>query len=396
MEIYYLQKLFEKYILNECTNEEKRQLMAFIEQPENEDAVKNMIDDYIARSHGEEELNSEKASLIMRRIFQRGDNTAISLPHRKNRLFFLWRVAAVILFAVVGVYSWKYYQGDKQHLEDSTTAKTEAKPAVVPGGNYATLKRSNGTVFLLDSLKDGSISQGNTRIEKKNGMLIYSVAEDKNLRADQIIYNTLSTPAGGQYQVLLPDGSKVWLNAASSLYFPSAFKSDIREVSIQGEAYFEVAHDNRRPFHVKVEDMVVKVLGTHFNINAYKDDDNIRTSLLEGSIRITTGNTSKLLQPGQQGILKTGNGALDVKDADMDHVIAWKNGLFDFSGSDFYTIMHQISRWYNVDIEFAGQVPNRDFEGKISRKAQLSEILQILELQNLKFEVTGGKIIVKN
>jgi hypothetical protein len=397
MEIYYLQKLFEKYIRNECSNEEKRELMAFIEQPQNEEVLKGLIDDYIANSDTEEELNPEKANLILRRILRRNDAAPVSLASKKNGPGFLFRAAAILLFTAIGVYFWKYYQSSDQHAEQPSAALIQkAKDAVIPGGNHATLRRSNGTLFLLDSLKDGSISEGSIHIEKRDGMLIYSLSEDKNLKTDQVVYNTLTTPAGGQYQVLLPDGSKVWLNAASSLYFPSAFKGNTREVSIQGEAYFEVAHDTHRPFDVKVEGMVVRVLGTHFNINAYKDDSNIRTSLLEGSIRIKTGNISKLLEPGQQGILKTGDGALDVKDADMNQVIAWKNGLFDFTGSDFYTIMHQIGRWYNVDIEFAGEIPRRDFEGKISRKAQLSEILQILELQNLKFEVNGKKIVVKN
>jgi ferric-dicitrate binding protein FerR (iron transport regulator) len=248
---------------------------------------------------------------------------------------------------------------------------------------------------VLDSVGDGSIYKGNIRIKKENGMLIYQVGENTNGLEAEVIYNTLSTPPGGQYQVQLADGTKVWLNAESSLYFPSAFKGDTRQVAVRGEAYFEVAVNKEKPFHVKADDVEIKVLGTHFNINAYKEENRTTTSLLEGSVQITTGTATKFLKPGEQGVLKRAAGSLDVRKADMDQVVAWKNGLFNFTNCDFPTIMHQIGRWYNVDVEFQGEVPNRRFEGKISRGAQLPEILQILELQNIKFEVTGRKIIVR-
>jgi ferric-dicitrate binding protein FerR (iron transport regulator) len=195
--------------------------------------------------------------------------------------------------------------------------------------------------------------------------------------------------------VILPDGSRVWLNAASTLRFPTAFTGNEREVALTGEAYFEVAKDNSRPFRVMAGNMQVNVLGTQFNINAYPEESAIRTSLLEGSVRITNGNVSGLLKPGQQAVLDREEGNIKIKDVDMSGIVAWKNGLFQFEGADIITIMREISRWYDVEVVYAGKVPVRRFEGKISRNVQLSDVLEILELSNVKFTLEGRKIIVQ-
>jgi ferric-dicitrate binding protein FerR (iron transport regulator) len=195
--------------------------------------------------------------------------------------------------------------------------------------------------------------------------------------------------------MVLPDGSKVWLNAESSLRFPTAFTGNQREVTLTGEAYFEVAKNKEKPFRVEVDGMSINVLGTHFNVNAYLDENNIRTSLLEGSVKIIKGNLSELLKPGYQAVLNKKQDKIRITDADMDGVMAWKNGLFQFDGADINTIMHEIGRWYNVEIVYSGKVPARTFEGKISRNAELSEVLRILELSKVKFSVVGRKIIVQ-
>ncbi|MBL7734197.1 MAG: FecR family protein [Chitinophagaceae bacterium] len=394
MEADQLQRLFEKYVRNECTSREKRELLAFVERMENEKAVMDLIDRFIARTGGGEELDNEKAGIMLQRILRKEQLPTPVLSRVKSRYSLAWKAAAAVILFAAGFYLWRNYTGSG---ESPSVAALTDQPGIMPGGSHAILSMSDGRSILLDSMKDGHIAQGGIQVVKRNDMLIFSASRNNDhAEQDRVIFNTLSTPAGGQYQVLLPDGSKVWLNATSSLHFPNVFTGDTREVVIEGEGYFEVASNNKKPFHVKVGNMVVKVLGTHFNINAYKDDGRIRTSLLEGSIRITEGSMSELLAPGQQGILKSGEGKLDIQTMDMDLVIAWKNGLFNFTGSDFYTIMHQIGRWYDMQIEFEGKIPNRNFEGKISRSAQLSEILKILELQNLKFEVKGRKIIVKD
>jgi ferric-dicitrate binding protein FerR (iron transport regulator) len=187
----------------------------------------------------------------------------------------------------------------------------------------------------------------------------------------------------------------VWLNASSSIHFPTAFTGNHREVELTGEAYFEVAKNKEKPFHVNVNGMQVEVLGTHFDVNAYGDEGGIKTSLLEGSVKIKSGQTSGLLKPGEQATLIKDRSLIEIKKADMNEVMAWKNGLLQFDGAGLSSLLSEISRWYNVDIVYKGQVPDRRFEGKISRDAQLSDVLKILELSNVKFSVLGKKIVVQ-
>lgn len=390
MDANRLQTLFGKFIRSECTDSEKRELMAFVADRQNEALVKQVMDVYIAEIKTTAELDAEKANAILERIQGAGE----SIKPARN-IFSLrsgvWAAAAVFFLAIAGFAVWKGFQPQipqQQEMGDNG-------PAAKKAAQHAMLSMSDGSSILLDSIGNDKIVKGNLRIEKKNGTLIFSVAGNTGTSAGPVIENTLTTPAGLQYQVLLQDGTKVWLNAASSLHFPGTFTGNKREVSLEGEGYFEVAHDAGKPFFVKTGDMTVRVLGTHFNINAYKDDGSIRTSLVEGSIQVSNGNSTRLLVPGQQGVLRSDDGKLDVQPADIEQVIAWKEGLFYFSGSDLYTIMNQIGRWYNVEIEYEGEIPKRNFEGKISRSAQLPEILKILELQNFRFEVKEKKVIVK-
>jgi len=238
------------------------------------------------------------------------------------------------------------------------------------------------------------------------------------------IYNTISTPRGGQYQLVLPDGTRVWLNAASSLRFPTAFTGSDRTVSMTGEVYFEVAPDKVRPFHVQVNDMTVDVLGTHFNVMAYGDEAAVKTTLLEGSVKVKAGDQERLLIPGQQASLgnraapgapqaggaqsdavqraSTGNpGAprpaaekLSVQTADVQQAIAWKNGFFEFENMDLGTIMRQISRWYDVDISYETQDTAARFGGGISRKLDLPDVLRLLEVNGVHFRLDKRTLTV--
>ncbi|HEY9259959.1 FecR family protein, partial [Chitinophaga sp.] len=201
-----------------------------------------------------------------------------------------------------------------------------------------------------------------------------------------------------QYQLVLADGSSVWLNAASSVRFPAAFSGNVRRVEITGEAYFEVApllrNGKKVPFIVSTHGMEVQVLGTHFNVNAYPDERTIKTTLLEGSVIVTKGKTKQLLKPGEQARLDPGNNLVLYKDVDTDREIAWKNGYFSFDQADLSSVMRQISRWYDVDIVYAGQVPDRHFGGEISRTSRVSEVLKILEESKVHFKIEEKRIIV--
>lgn len=260
-----------------------------------------------------------------------------------------------------------------------------------PGTNGAVLTLANGEKILLDSTKAGVLGvQGNTLLVNNNGQIAYS----NQPYGDTVLrYNTIATPRGRQYQVVLSDGSRVWLNAGSSLYYPASFGPGKREVSITGEAYFEVAKDNKRPFLVTARGTTVEVLGTHFNINAYDDETSIRTTLLEGSVKVSAGTQSRLLQPGQLAQINE-NAPIKVVEANTDVVMAWVNGYFSFDNTDLSAIMRQLSRWYDVEIEYQGEIPDRQFGGEISRNTNASDVLKILEESKIHFLIKDKKIIV--
>lgn len=286
---------------------------------------------------------------------------------------------------------------------------------VQPGGDKAMLTLADGRTIVLDSVQNGAIANdGSIVVNKQEGAVVYEHAATANTNT-AVSYNTLSTPRGGQYKVVLPDGSQVWLNAASSITYPTAFSSNERKVSISGEAYFEVHKDAAHPFRVVVAatathpESVVEVLGTHFNVNAYNDENVVRTTLLEGKVRvnqlaISNGQLAKnaersvVLKPGEQAVLAAAlpihDSRFTIHDADVEEATAWKNGLFQFQDATLPTIMRQIARWYNVEIEYKGNI-DKQFIGKIPRHVPLSTLLQILESTGwVHFKIEGAKVIV--
>ena len=268
---------------------------------------------------------------------------------------------------------------------------------ILPGGNKALLTLANGEKISLTDAADGSIAdQANVNITKTaNGQLVYTILNSANQSLPPS-YNTVETPKGGQFHIVLPDGTKAWLNAASSLRFPTYFAGNSRKVELTGEGYFEVSKNKKSPFFVKTDNQEIEVLGTHFNVNAYKDEGATKTTLLEGSVRVKSGEASYVLSPGQQSLLK-GN-VFNVSNVDTEISTAWKNGQFMFNDETIDAIMRQISRWYDVDVEFA-QKPSgtKVFWGTISRFENVSQVLEILEMtKSVKFKIEGRRIIVKN
>lgn len=395
MALSRLEYLFECYVSHQCSEEEEKEFMTLLVLSENEPVVKKLIETVIDDTGSEMQMPKEVAVSILQNILQKERGKVVTIKSRQTILKPWMRVAAaaaVILF-ISGISYWIFTKENKERITASVASSKKIE-SILPGGNHAILTMADGSTIVLDSVQNGKLKHGNATINKQNGLLVYDGSTSSKGGAP-VTYNTLSTPRGGQYQVVLPDGSKVWLNASSSLHFPTAFVGKFREVELTGEAYFEVAKNKEKPFHVKVNDMQVEVLGTHFDVNAYQDENAIRTSLLEGSVKITKGTASDLLKPGQQGVIKKNDNNIEIKNADMNEVIAWKNGLFQFDGAGIKTIMSEISRWYNVEIVYSGKVPLRSFEGKISREAQISDVLKILELSNVKFNVEGRKIIVQ-
>ena len=304
-----------------------------------------------------------------------------------------WVAAASVLIALAltGKYFWKVHQSGKAVASLTAQAATPKKD-LLPGGNKATLSLGDGSVVDLGNVQNGLIKNGaGIRINKRDGQLIYDAPTAD--MAPQV--NTIQTPRGGQYQLILPDGTKVWLDAASSLVYPTAFTGKDRQVQLKGEAYFEIAEDKSKPFKVLVDDMQVDVLGTHFNVMAYDDENTIKTTLLEGAVKVTRGQASHLLEPGQQASCDRSSGAFKVLDADGNEAIAWKDGFFQFAGVPIETVMRQIARWYDVDIEYQGST-NAHFRGRISRSVNASDVFQMLELTGAAhFSIEGKKVVVK-
>lgn len=337
------------------------------------------------------------------------------------------RIAAVVLFLLLSSLFFIINRHKDQSAKQLNTA-SDFKNDVLPGSNKAVLVLADGSKILLDESGNGLLAhQGNTSIRKTaDGKLVYNSgenAESGNRSKSSIgLMNTISTPQGGQYQLTLPDGTKVWLNSSSTLRFPAVFDHKERIVELEGEAYFEVtAHSKqlstgnggtgeRIPFRVRTRGQMIDVLGTHFNVSAYADETLTKTTLLEGSVRVSipsgsdakhdrTNNTlSKVLRPGQQAKVpsadKTEDGVqgISVNAADPEEAIAWKNGMFQFNNTDIYTIMKQLERWYGVDVDMSG-MPERKFNGIIPRSVKLSQVLTMMEkTSGLKFRIEGRRV----
>lgn len=323
------------------------------------------------------------------------EETEESLLRLKSRLpqkrKIWWPYAAAVTIAcLLGI---TYYQ--LQVTEQPVQQKIVQE--IRPGSDRATLTLASGEkIDLANAAKGRLAQQANVLIQKTaDGRLLYS-NEDRTAKSIQatLAYNTVSTPMGGQFQLQLPDGTKVWLNAASSLKYPASFNGlEDRQVELNGEAYFEVAHDKTHPFIVKTTDQTIKVLGTHFNVNSYADEQKTITTLEQGKIQVSHGNKIKIVMPGERAV--TANEALVIEEANLETALAWKNGELLFKNADIQTIMRQVSRWYNVTIKYEGAIPKRTFTGGMPRNADLSALLKVLALNDIHFEINGRVITVK-
>lgn len=307
-------------------------------------------------------------------------------PSRIRHIHWKWAAAASILL-LTGI-AWWWTQPAKTRAP----VHTQAAPDVAPGGNKAILTLSDGSQITLDSAGNGLLAQqGGSKITKMaNGQLVY---DNAGTDAGKILYNTMSTPLGGQYSLILPDGSKVWLNAGSSITYPTAFTGSERKVTVTGEAFFDVAKNARMPFRVTANNTTVDVLGTHFNINAYTDEAAIKTTLVEGAIRVSAHNRQMVLKPGQQA--RVSHNDVQVADqVDLSAITAWKEGYFSFTNADLPTVMRELARWYNLEVSYEGKIPDRVFNGEIGRSLTLSQVLKGLSKTRIKYRIEDGHRIV--
>ncbi|WP_207515851.1 FecR family protein [Longitalea luteola] len=395
-ELFEIGSLVLKYNQGEITEEEKtildnwinasadnQQLFATLTNNEALQAKLNQL-------HEIEGTREEARHRVMEMLFPATIVTPI-----KRATYSSWKTvaAAVVVTAVVGTGAWYLLKKEKPEQVDSVqpTAKVMQQD-VAPGGYRAQLILDDGSAIVLDSAGAGKLAQqGNMQVVNSDGQLVY---EKGTAAATKVLYNTLKTARGQMYPVKLSDGSAVWLNSSSSIRFPVAFIEQERRVEITGEAYFEIAHNDRKPFTVRVNGVDVQVVGTVFNINSYADEGSMKTTLLKGAVKVKQGDQQVMIKPGEQA--EVTKSTISVrKDVNISKEVAWKNGLFYFKNENLRTIMRQISRWYDVDVIYEGKISEEGISGKIYRNANLSEVLKVLSELDVKFTIEGKKLIIK-
>ncbi len=339
-------------------------------------------------SKGEKEMTQKLIEArLMRKINAGGQ-------HRRSVFYHIgfqrWAAAAIILlFPAIGYFFLNHHNSKPQQI-----AKVVSNDVKAPQQNKAVIRLANGKMIYLDSVGNGALAvQGNVQLIKlANGQIAYK--HEQGEVPTKMEYNTLSNPRGSKViHMVLSDGSKVWLDVASSITYPVSFTGKERRVLITGEAYFEVAHDATKPFYVSHRDMSIRVLGTHFNVNAFEDEgEDIKVTLLEGKIKVNNQISRETLKPGQQAIVN--DKIKIINDVDLNEVMGWKNGYFEFNNSGLANVLSQVSRWYNVDVVFKGYNKPRQFMGEIQRDLNLSEILKILAKNGIQFQIQGNKLIV--
>lgn len=411
-----LEILLNKYLDHQCTTEEIHYLLDYFDIPQNEEALKSYIFRYFDQP--------ENAANLAKPDFAKSEvETTVRAVHnnllsqiRTRRVPVIrklkWlRVAAALILLAASTAIFLYFQKDRSH---STTTLQATHNDIAPGGNKAVLTLGDGTQILLDDANEGELArQAGISISKTaDGQLLYNTTENFNQGNAVVAYNKIETPRGGEYQVVLPDGTQVWLNAASSLRFPAAFTEKERRVELTGEAYFEVTHagsaeNANRPFIVITNRQIVEVLGTRFNINAYPEEAAVTTTLAEGSIKVSkqvsSGKAASpgdqsgsiVLMPGQQSLLTDTSNTIHIQNADIETALAWKNGDFIFNEEDLPSIMRKVARWYNIEVDFQGSHGDVTFTGRISRSRNLSAVLNTMELtEKVQFSVKGRRVTV--
>jgi transmembrane sensor len=418
MQSQHILYLLEQHLAGQLTEAQQNELDKIMQNSEYEDVVKGCLLQLLGHS---DEETQPGGSEILQGILS-VDKTAGRAVTSQSGLLFFWRrpvvrrfaVAAALLATVVG--AWFFLHKPKT---GEAVAKAAPKAAIIkPGSNRAVLTLANGQQIVLDDAHNGVLGQqGKTRVIKlDSGRLAYADGaggtagaggsagagtgggnaggKDAQTGAAAILFNTIATPRGGQYQITLPDRTKVWLNAESSLRFPTAFTEKQRTVELTGEAYFEVAPNKDQPFLVKAGTTETRVLGTQFNVMAYGDEGPVKTTLLEGAVQMGLGQVNTLLTPGLQGQYDAEKGRMATRMVNTRQVTAWKDGYYFFDRTPVQSIMRQISRWYDVQIVYQGQAPRDEIVGKIPRTADVSEVLHIMELIGIRFRIEGRTITV--
>lgn len=409
--------LLEKYARKEATSGEVNELLTLLRTGNHDEAVVAYIEQHVETFEPGEvedmafwkERLAGGAQKITDAVVAVDEDPATGMHTQLrpvHRVHFLrkwgWAAAAVILALSIGAYFWKMNGKEASRTDYAVDTKH-----IEPGKNGAILTLADGRQVVLDSLGNGIIAtQSTTQVILHNGQVMYNTTHPP-LSTENELLNTMTTPKGRQFQLTLSDGTRVWLNAASSISFPTAFTGKERSVTITGEAYFEVAHNKHMPFKVHIAGKTaIEVLGTHFNVNAYENEKATSTTLLEGKVKVAETDSllstpnSRLLQPGQQAQVvhrsNTGGAGVIVvnNNVDVNKVMAWKNGLFNFEGASLGEVMRQIERWYDIKVAYEKGIPHIEFEGKMTKDVPLKDLLVMLEKSDIHFRIEDRKLIV--
>lgn len=320
---------------------------------------------------------------------------------QQTKVISIWpRIVAAACIAILFGAGLFYFSKSETIMTRESIQVVEKPKEIAPGGNRGILTLSNGKQIILSDISSKDIiakeDQDEVTIKMDaNGVITYIINSNSSTAQEGAdSFNTLSTPTGGQYNIVLADGTKVFLNAVSSIKYPTQFNGDKRIVELEGEAYFEVAKNKSKPFLVKSANQTIEVLGTHFNVHAYNNESVVKTTLLEGSVAVSSKNQKAILKPGQQSNIADNAVRIAIKEVDTEAAIAWKNGRFKFDNADLKSVMKQLERWYGIKVEYRGDVSDVRFNGGTFRNKNLSEVLKVLELSNIKFKVEGKTIIV--
>lgn len=374
-------KQLEKYNNKTASPEEKQAVEAWYESINGQEASNTAAETSQLKS---EIFDRVKAKIALKER---------PVPSRKLKIAAgIWAKAAVLLVAF-SIGAFFYFKHSNSTF--FTSAKKTNQTGIKPGDDKAVLTLADGSAIVLNEVANGQIGHeaGVSITKSKNGELVYSFAANANPNSTAI--NTVSTPRGGQYHLVLADGTNVWLNANSSIKFPVVFTKNERNVEITGEVYFEVFKNKMKPFTVSTGESEIRVLGTHFNVNAYDDEAVEQTTLLEGSIELKRGAEKRILVPGNQASFAKSSNHISIKDADdLEAVIAWKNGYFQFDHADLQSVMRQVSRWYNVKVNYKGPILNKEYSGKIPRKTTAEKLIEMLHYSGIECEIENGQITV--
>lgn len=384
-------QLLDKYLTQTITAEEQKVFFELVQSKKHVPELEAVVAEALGNTAYDVAEDPVLRDILFERILEQRERPVRHIP-----LYRRWGWAAAILLLLGG--SIYFY----------TTSTKNEKPGIVqhqnifPGTNKAMLTLSDGTVIPLDSAANGAIAQqGNAAVIKlANGEIRYDV---KGIAEGKMMMNTMSTPNGGQYNLVLPDGSKVWLNAASFIIYPAVFAGSERTIKVSGEVYMEIAKDKNRPFLVDVNGKsTVQVLGTSFNINAYTNEGKIKTTLVDGSVRVINLKKSDrhtgqgvTLHPGQQAVIDNCTEEISMLPASIDQVLAWKNGFINFESGSIQEIMRQIERWYDVDVKFEGPLPAASIGGRMDRGVQIADLMEFLNNVGIRSRLEGRTLILR-